>query len=131
MRHSCGMTTAVNVDACRRIARPRDVQRATGIPWGQTFKESATPGRIVMEVEANPGRILKRGKLKTWNESCFNPHNAVNALKCDTMKRIYRIKKQIGIRNKALPVGDCLWIGNSSCSSSKSCLSVWLPRSFN
>jgi len=28
---------------------------------------SATPGRIVLEMEANPaGRVVKRGKLKVW-----------------------------------------------------------------
>jgi bifunctional DNA-binding transcriptional regulator/antitoxin component of YhaV-PrlF toxin-antitoxin module len=61
------MTATIKMDASSRIVIPRDVRRAAGIPRGQKLRVSATPGRIVMEVEANPGRILKRGKLKTWS----------------------------------------------------------------
>jgi bifunctional DNA-binding transcriptional regulator/antitoxin component of YhaV-PrlF toxin-antitoxin module len=61
------MTATIKMDASSRIVIPRDVRRAAGIPRGQRFKVSATPGRIVMEVESNPGKILKRGKLKTWS----------------------------------------------------------------
>ena len=37
-----------------------------GIPPGQKLRVSATPGRIVLEVEPNAGKIVKRGKLKVW-----------------------------------------------------------------
>ena len=60
------MTTTIKVDGSSRIVLPRDVRRAAGIPPGQKLKVSATPGRIVLEVEPNPGRVVKRGRLKLW-----------------------------------------------------------------
>ena len=61
------MTTTVQLDASNRIVLPRDLRRAAGIPRGQKLKASATPGRIVLELEANSqGKIAKRGKLKLW-----------------------------------------------------------------
>jgi len=44
----------------------RDLRRAAGIPRGQALKVSATPGRVVLEVEPNPGKVARRGKLKVW-----------------------------------------------------------------
>ena len=45
----------------------RELRRAAGIPRRQKLLVSATPGRIVLEMAANPsGRIVKRGKLKVW-----------------------------------------------------------------
>jgi len=45
----------------------RELRRAAGIPRKQRLRVSATPGRIVLEMEANTsGRIIKRGKLKVW-----------------------------------------------------------------
>jgi hypothetical protein len=44
----------------------RDLRRAAGIPRGQKLKVSATPGRVVLEVEPNPGTVVRRGKLKMW-----------------------------------------------------------------
>jgi bifunctional DNA-binding transcriptional regulator/antitoxin component of YhaV-PrlF toxin-antitoxin module len=61
------MTTTIKLDAANRIVLPRDVRRAAGVPPGQKLKVSATPGRIILEVEPNPGRIIRRGKLKLWN----------------------------------------------------------------
>jgi bifunctional DNA-binding transcriptional regulator/antitoxin component of YhaV-PrlF toxin-antitoxin module len=60
------MTATIKLDASNRIVLPRDLRRAAGIPAGQKLKVSATPGRIVLEVEPNAGKIVKRGKLKLW-----------------------------------------------------------------
>jgi bifunctional DNA-binding transcriptional regulator/antitoxin component of YhaV-PrlF toxin-antitoxin module len=61
------MKTTVELDASNRIVISRELRRAAGISRTQKLSVSATPGRIVLEVEANPsGRIVKRGKLKVW-----------------------------------------------------------------
>ncbi len=61
------MKTTVQLDASNRIVLSRELRRAAGIPRRQKLLVSATPGRIVLEVEANTsGRIIKRGKLKVW-----------------------------------------------------------------
>lgn len=67
MRHDFGMTATVKLDASNRVVLSRDLRRAAGIPAGQKLKASATPGRVVLEVEPNPGRVVKRGKLKLWS----------------------------------------------------------------
>ena len=66
MRHSCGMTATVRLDASSRIVLSRDLRHAAGILRGQKLKVSAAPGRLVLEVEPNRGKVVKRGKLKTW-----------------------------------------------------------------
>lgn len=66
MRHYYGMTATIKLDASNRIVLSRDLRRAAGIPDGQKLRVSATPGRIVLEVEPNAGTIKKRGKLKIW-----------------------------------------------------------------
>ncbi len=61
------MQTTIELDASNRIVLSRELRRAAGIPRRQQLRVSATPGRIVLEIEANPaGRIVKRGKLKVW-----------------------------------------------------------------
>jgi hypothetical protein len=61
------MKTTIELDASNRIVLSREVRRAAGIPKRQKLMVSATPGRIVLEMEANgAGRIIKRGKLKVW-----------------------------------------------------------------
>lgn len=61
------MKTTVAMDASNRIVLSRELRRAAGIPRKQKLLASATPGRIVLEMEANTsGRIIKRGKLKVW-----------------------------------------------------------------
>lgn len=61
------MTTIVQLDASNRIVLSRELRRAAGVPRGQKLKASATPGRIVLEVEpAAQGKVVKRGKLKLW-----------------------------------------------------------------
>jgi hypothetical protein len=61
------MRTTVELDASNRIVLSRELRRAAGIPRRQRLVVSATPGRIVLEIEPNAsGRIVKRGKLKVW-----------------------------------------------------------------
>ncbi len=61
------MKTTVELDGSNRIVLSRELRRAAGIPRRQKLIASATPGRIVLEVEANvSGRIIKREKLKVW-----------------------------------------------------------------
>lgn len=66
MRHTFAMTATIKMDASNRIVLSRDLRRAAGIPPGHNLKASATPGRIVLEVEPNPGTVVKRGRLKLW-----------------------------------------------------------------
>ena len=62
------MTTIVQLDASNRIVLPRDLRRAAGVPRGQRLKASATPGRIVLEMEpASQGKVIRRGRLKLWS----------------------------------------------------------------
>jgi bifunctional DNA-binding transcriptional regulator/antitoxin component of YhaV-PrlF toxin-antitoxin module len=57
----------VQLDGSNRIVLPLDLRRAAGVPRGQKLKASATPGRIVLELEsAAQGKIVQRGKLKLW-----------------------------------------------------------------
>jgi hypothetical protein len=66
-RHSNAVRTTVVLDASNRIVLSRELRRAAGIPRRQKLIVSATPGRIVLEMEASAsGRIIKRGKLKVW-----------------------------------------------------------------
>jgi bifunctional DNA-binding transcriptional regulator/antitoxin component of YhaV-PrlF toxin-antitoxin module len=61
------MKTVVELDASNRIVLSRELRRAAGIPRRQKLVASVTPGRIVLEVEANTkGRVVKEGKLKVW-----------------------------------------------------------------
>ena len=61
------MKTTIELDASNRIVLSRELRRAAGIPQGQKLLVSATPGRIVLEMEPNTsGRIVKRGKFKVW-----------------------------------------------------------------
>jgi hypothetical protein len=61
------MKTTLSLDGSNRIVLSRELRRAAGIPRRQKLMASATPGRIVLEMEANAsGRIMRRGKLKVW-----------------------------------------------------------------
>lgn len=61
------MTTIVQLDGSNRIVLPLELRRAAGVPRGQKLKASATPGRIVLEMEPSVhGKVVKRGKLKVW-----------------------------------------------------------------
>ena len=61
------MTKIVQLDASNRIVLPLDLRRAAGVPRRQKLKASATPGRIVLEMEpSSQGKVVRRGKLKLW-----------------------------------------------------------------
>lgn len=61
------MQTTIKLDASNRIVLSRELRQAAGISRKQKLRVSATPGRIVLEMEANTsGQIVKRGKLKVW-----------------------------------------------------------------
>ena len=61
------MKTTIALDASNRIVLSRELRRAAGIPRKQKLLAYATPGRIVLEMQANTsGRVIKRGKLKVW-----------------------------------------------------------------
>jgi hypothetical protein len=61
------MKTTVELDASNRIVLSRELRMAAGIMPRQKLGVSATPGRIVLEIESNAsGSIIKRGKLKVW-----------------------------------------------------------------
>lgn len=61
------MKTTVALDASNRIVLSRELRRAAGIPKRQIWNVSATPGRIVLEVEPNAtGCVATQGKLKVW-----------------------------------------------------------------
>jgi hypothetical protein len=66
LRQGSGMTGTIRLDASSRIVLSRDLRNAAGILPGRKLRVSATPGRIVLEVEPNRGKIVKRGKLKVW-----------------------------------------------------------------
>ena len=60
------MNATVQLDGSNRIVLSRELRRAAGFPPGQKLNVSATPGRIVLEVQPNRGKVIKRGKLKLW-----------------------------------------------------------------
>jgi hypothetical protein len=67
------MKTTVELDGSNRIVLSRELRRAAGIPRRQKLMVSATPGRIVLEMEPNvTGRVIKRGKLKVWTGAVPN-----------------------------------------------------------
>jgi hypothetical protein len=65
-RHAPGMTATIRLDGSSRIVLSRDLRKAARILPGQMLRMSATSGRIILEVEPNPGKIVARGKLKVW-----------------------------------------------------------------
>jgi hypothetical protein len=61
------MKKTVQLDASNRIVLSRELRRAAGILRKQKLMASATPERIVLEMEPNTsGRVVKYGKLKVW-----------------------------------------------------------------
>ena len=60
------MIATIKLDRSNRIVLSRDLRRAAGIPRGQKLKVSATPGRVILEVEPNAGKVVRRGELKVW-----------------------------------------------------------------
>jgi hypothetical protein len=64
--HTIAMTSIITLDASNRIVLTRDVPQAAGIATGQKLRVSASPGRIVIEVEGSPGKIVSEGRLNVW-----------------------------------------------------------------
>jgi hypothetical protein len=60
------MNATLQLDGSNRIVLSRELRKAAGIPRRQKLLVSATPGRIVLEVQPNRGKVIKRGKLKVW-----------------------------------------------------------------
>ena len=61
------MKTTIALDASNRVVLSRELRRAAGIPRRQKLLAYATPGRIILEMEANAsGHVVKHGKLKVW-----------------------------------------------------------------
>jgi hypothetical protein len=60
------MKSVLQLDSSNRIVLSNELRHAAGIPRRQKLRVSATPGRIVLEVEPNRGTVTKRGKLKVW-----------------------------------------------------------------
>lgn len=60
------MNATIQLDGSNRIVLSRELRRAAGFPPGEKLKVSATPGRIVLEVQPNRGKVAKRRKLKVW-----------------------------------------------------------------
>jgi len=61
------METTIELDASNRIVLTKSLRQAAGITPQQKLKVISTPGRIVLETEAETtGKILRRGKLKIW-----------------------------------------------------------------
>jgi bifunctional DNA-binding transcriptional regulator/antitoxin component of YhaV-PrlF toxin-antitoxin module len=70
------MKTIVELDASNRIVLSKELRRAAGIARRQELVVSATPGRIVLEVEPNEsGKVIKRGKLRLWTGTV--PHTSI------------------------------------------------------
>lgn len=61
------MKSTLELDTSNRIVLTRELRKAAGIPRRQKLVVSATPGRIVLEVEPNTtGQVVKRGMLRVW-----------------------------------------------------------------
>jgi predicted nucleic acid-binding protein len=90
------MVTTVRLDASNRIVLSRDLRRAAGVPRGQKLKATASPGRIVLEVEATAsGKVIKRGKLKLWTGDVPSTPldeavEAAAAITCDDLPGYWR-----------------------------------------
>jgi len=60
------MKTMIELDASNRIVLSKELRRAAGIPRKQKLTVSATPGRIILEMEANTsGRIINAANSKS------------------------------------------------------------------
>jgi len=61
------MKSILELDASNRIVLTRELRKAAGILRKQKLVVSATPGRIVLEIEPDTtGQVVKRGNLKVW-----------------------------------------------------------------
>jgi hypothetical protein len=61
------MTAIIEPDKQNRIVLTRDIRKAAGMSVGEPIKVTASPGRIVLEVQSeSSGKIIKKGGLKIW-----------------------------------------------------------------
>jgi len=61
------METIIELDPSNSIVLTKSLRQAAGITPQQKLKVTSTPGRIVLETEADSrGEIVQRGQLKVW-----------------------------------------------------------------
>ncbi|HZL13012.1 MAG TPA: hypothetical protein VFC85_02610 [Verrucomicrobiae bacterium] len=61
------MTAIIEPDKQNRIVLTRDIRKAAGISAREPIKLTASPGRIVLEVQPeSSGKIIKKGGIKMW-----------------------------------------------------------------
>jgi hypothetical protein len=61
------MKAVICPDPQYRIVLSREIRKAAGLKAGEALRISASPGRILLEVQPDSaGRVVKRGKLKVW-----------------------------------------------------------------
>ncbi|MEX1117156.1 MAG: HipA domain-containing protein [Terrimicrobiaceae bacterium] len=67
-RHDNAMKSAIELDASNRIVLSRQLRKAAGIPRRQRLMVSASPGRIVMELEPNMAGEVDKGGCCRQNQ---------------------------------------------------------------
>jgi hypothetical protein len=61
------MNTIIEPDKQNRIVLTRDIRKAAGIEPGESLQLTASPGRIVLEVQPeSSGKIIKKAGIKMW-----------------------------------------------------------------
>jgi hypothetical protein len=57
----------IEPDKQNRIVLTRDIRKAAGIEPGESLQLTASPGRIVLEVQPeSSGKIIKKAGIKMW-----------------------------------------------------------------
>jgi hypothetical protein len=60
------MKATIQLDDSNRIVITRRLREIAAIARGEKLRASATPGRIVLEVQPNQGKVVNKGRLKLW-----------------------------------------------------------------
>ena len=61
------MNMIIEPDKQNRIVLTRDIRKAAGIEPGESLQLTASPGRIVLEVQPeSSGKIIKKAGIKMW-----------------------------------------------------------------
>ncbi len=61
------MNAIIEPDKQNRIVLTRDIRKAAGIAPGEPLQLTASPGRIVLEVQPeSSGKIIKKAGIKMW-----------------------------------------------------------------
>jgi hypothetical protein len=61
------MNTIIEPDKQNRIVLTREIREAAGITTGESLQLTASPGRIVLEVQPeSSGKIIKKAGIKMW-----------------------------------------------------------------